>query len=145
MSPSASPRHRVSVLRGLLHALGVIVGWLLFALFWWLVLARPWESRDLWLLIVGSLVLLPIITAIWVVHNVALFRRRGPRRSVPAVDPVFDRDSLNRPLVADWALLRATQEVTIAFDGAAKRYSITAAAGVTGNTDRSATAPMPAP
>jgi hypothetical protein len=126
VSQAEVPRRRVSVPRGLVHALGVIIGWLVFALFWWLVLARPWESRDLWLLIVGSLVLLPIITAIWVVHNVALFRRRGPRRSVPAVDPQFERDSLDRPLIADWSLVRTAQQVTIAHDGAAKRYSVTA-------------------
>lgn len=127
MSTSGSPRRRVTAWRALLHAVGIVLGWALFVWFWVLVASRPWASRDLWLLITGSLILLPLLTGVWVAHNVALFRRLGPRRSVPLVQASFERDALGRPLVADWPALRDAPEVVVEVVGSRKHYVATGA------------------
>ena len=124
MSPP--DRTRPAGLRSPLHAVGhvvlVVLGWAGFAWLWSLVLGRPWESADLRRLIVGTLVVAPVLTVAWIVHNVGIYRRRGPRRSVPAVAWRYERDYNGREVAADFAALRDARTVVIDVDGGRKRY-----------------------
>ncbi|HWS75014.1 MAG TPA: hypothetical protein VN324_07725, partial [Quisquiliibacterium sp.] len=76
-------RQRATTLRGwpqrLVHVAAVLAGWGLFVWGWHEVLGRPWESRALWWLIAGSLVVLPTFTVAWILHNVGINRRKGAR------------------------------------------------------------------
>ena len=106
----------------LAHAIGVVGGWALFAWAWHDVASKPWDTESLWLLIVGSLLAAPAITAAWVLHNLAIYRRKGPRRGVPAVDARYDRDFNGREVKADWQALSSARFVVVELHGAEKRY-----------------------
>lgn len=123
-SASQAPRgHRArTTLKKLAHLLMVVLGWVGFAWMWSLVAARPWESQRLLWLIVGSLVLMPLITGAWVWHNRALSRRKGERLTTIVADMSYARDWHGRAVQADWAALRRSRVVLVDVDGAHKRF-----------------------
>lgn len=103
----------------------------MFIAVWWLVWrhfpAQTDPVTDLLWLGVFSL-LTTLITALWVLHNISLYRRKGPRRSVPSAFWDYSHDVAGRPVDADFDALRTAQVVTIELDGAPgherKRYAI---------------------
>lgn len=117
--------------RGLGHALGqaliVAFGWIGFVWLWWLVAERPWETRGLVWLIGGSLIVMPVLTLYWVWHNRSIYRRKGPRRAVAAVDESYLRDWNGREVQADWPMLRHARSITVQVGDEAKRYQLGAA------------------
>lgn len=122
MSP-APHRHRAyELIRKLAHLLVVVIGWVGFVWLWWLVAARPWDSQGLTWLILGSLLVVPLITAAWVLHNRSIHRRKGERRAVATVDMGYAHDWHGRTVQADWAVLRRSRAVIIEVDGEHKRY-----------------------
>lgn len=84
--------------RRLLHLLIALAGWALFLWWWWLVLGRtdPQEVRFTGIFILATLVLCVVMTGLWAAHNVAIFKRRGPRKRVRDVTYDFSRDRLGR-------------------------------------------------
>jgi hypothetical protein len=119
-------RLRATPLRGwlqrLLHAVAVIGGWVLFAWGWSEVLGRPWDTRVLWWLIVGSFLILPLATSVWILHNVGIFHRKGPRTGVPTVDETYRQDWNRREVCADFQALASARIVVIDLDGERKIY-----------------------
>lgn len=129
--PDPSPagvkrREGANPLRGwpqrVMHLLVVLAGWGLFFWGWHEVLGRPWDSRPLWWLILGSLVLLPLLTAAWILHNVGIHRRKGPRTGVRAVDESYRADWNGRPVKAQWGELANARLVVIQIEGEHKVY-----------------------
>jgi hypothetical protein len=119
----APRRHRAHDLaRKLAHLLVVVLGWVGFVWMWGLVAARPWESQRLLWLIVGSLLTLPLLTALWVMHNRSIHRRKGERQAVAAVDMDYVHDWHGRSVQADWVMLRRSRVVLVEVDGEHKRY-----------------------
>jgi hypothetical protein len=117
------PRHRtLAGLRRLIHLLLVPLGWIGFAWMWVLVAAQPWESQRLVWLIVGSLVILPVLTFAWILHNRSIHRRKGERRAVATADMTYTHDWHGRSVHAEWALLQRCRFVVISVDGAHKQY-----------------------
>ncbi len=96
------------------HLILVVFGWCLFGGFWWFVLLQ--ESHALtniiWLLS-GALVLLPIITLYWVMHNRRIYARKGPRRQVKVVETEYAQDWVGRPVRAQFDQLRLARLITI--------------------------------
>lgn len=120
---AAAPQRPARPLRTLLHLLLLVAGWAGFVWMWLLVATRPWESDRLLWLILGALVLVPLATGLWVVHNRSLYRRKGERRAVPVVDKPYRRDWRGRPVLADWAAMAVSPVVTIVVDeDGRKRY-----------------------
>lgn len=111
-----------SAKREILQVLIVALGWIGFVWLWVLVGRQTWETSRLIWLIVGSLVVLPVLTLGWVIHNRAIFRRKGERRGVPATDFSYRTDWHGRRVDADWDALRASRFVTISVEGAVKAY-----------------------
>jgi hypothetical protein len=109
-------------LRTAIHLLVVVIGWVGFVWMWLLVAARPWESQRLVWLILGSLLVLPLITGAWVLHNRSIHRRKGDRRAVPVVEAAYTHDWHGRSVQADWAVLQRCRIVLISPDAAHKRY-----------------------
>jgi hypothetical protein len=105
------------------HALLILLGWLVFAGFWWHVLAtQRIDPRDVFLLIAGSLLIVPAVTLSWVVHNRNIHRRKGPRTRVRQVEEAYAQDWAGSPIHADWAALKRARVVTIQVDGAGKHF-----------------------
>lgn len=100
-----------------LHLLLVATGWIGFAWLWFLVAQRPWEVERLVWLVLGSFIFAPALTALWVWHNRAIYRRKGERRAVPErQNDGYRRDWTGRPVRADWAALAMSPVVTIQID-----------------------------
>jgi hypothetical protein len=109
-------------LRRLAHLLVIALGWVGFAWMWLLVAARPWESQRLIWLIVGSLLVVPLLTGAWVLHNRSIHRRKGERQAVAKADASYAHDWHGRVVQADWAVLRHSCVVLVSVDGAHKLY-----------------------
>jgi hypothetical protein len=76
-----------------------VLGWLAFALCWWLVLRR--DPRTWWRELavpLASLAFVGNLTLLWVRHNLSIFQRKGPRRGLPSVERPWTTDTLGRPL-----------------------------------------------
>jgi hypothetical protein len=121
-SPPPASARPLGPLNKLVHLLVVVLGWVGFAWMWVLVSARPWESERLVWLIVGSLVLVPILTAAWVMHNSAIHRRKGERQAVAAADLSYEHDWHGRAVQADWTTLRRSRVVLVSVDGQRKIF-----------------------
>lgn len=105
----------------------VAAGWAGFVWLWLLVGRGNWDSRALVWVIVGSLIVLPLLTAGWILHNRWLYRRKGERRRVVVADLGYARDWYGRAVQADWPRLQAANRVTIDVQGETKRYRAGAA------------------
>lgn len=111
------PAQAPGAARWALHVLLAAVGWAGFVWLWLLVAQRPWESQRLVWLVLGSFLLAPLVTALWVWHNRAIHRRKGERRAVPAPrNGMYRRDWAGRKVRADWAALAVSPVVTIQID-----------------------------
>lgn len=114
--------------RAVLHVLIVLFGWAVFVWFWVIVMGQAGSRADLWLLLVVSVLLFPVLTVAWVLHNLALYQRKGPRRNVPQVDVSYEVDFYGRRIEADWKRLAGQPRINIQIEGQVKRY-VPAAAG----------------
>jgi hypothetical protein len=106
----------------LTHLLLVVIGWVGFVWLWLLVGTRPWDWQGLIWLIVGSILVLPVLTGAWVLHNRAIHRRKGERLSVARVDMSYVRDWHGCEVQADWDGLRRCAHVVVQVHDGCKRY-----------------------
>ncbi|MBM5810469.1 MAG: hypothetical protein FJ191_00670 [Gammaproteobacteria bacterium] len=90
-----------------------------------------WPRRLLHLV---TLIAAPALTGAWILHNLNLYRRKGPRLGAPVVRIDYSRDWNGRAVEADWERLREASVVTVSVDGERKRY-------VTDRPDPTATRP----
>jgi hypothetical protein len=122
MTEREPPSRIRTSLRRLAHLLGVVVGWVGFVWLWMLVATRPWESQRLMWLMLGSLLVAPLLTGAWVLHNRSLYRRKGERQAVSVVDMGYAHDWHGRQVQADWATLCRSRMVLVSIDGERKLY-----------------------
>lgn len=105
-------------LSGPLHVLGhillVLIGWGIFSGFWWLTLVRQsYDTANLTLLVAGALIVAPLMTLYWVLHNRRIYARKGPRRQAQTIAECYDRDWSGRPVRARFDRLRQSRLVVI--------------------------------
>lgn len=106
----------------LMHLAALAVGWGLFFWGWHDVLGQHWNTTALVWLIAASLVLLPVVTVGWVLHNVKIHRRKGPRTGVRKVDETYRHDWNGREIAADFAALARASVVVVDVEGKRKVY-----------------------
>ena len=96
------------------HVFLVLFGWGLFGGFWWTVLQQETSSLSniVWL-VACALVLLPVITLYWVLHNRGIYDRKGPRRHVHVVETKYAQDWAGRPVRAEFDQLKQARLITI--------------------------------
>lgn len=105
-------------------ALAIAAGWAVFFWSWVRVLQRTSISTLAW----GVLVLVVItavvvsITVWWITHNLRIYRRKGPRRSVPVAMPEYRTDFVGRDLHGDWMMLRRSSVVLVGVDEEGKHF-----------------------
>lgn len=102
--PASAPAKREPLqaepARRALHTVLAIAGWVMFAYWWWLVFRRvnPTEVRyTLWFIAI-ALALIVLVTTLWALHNLRVFRRLGPRTKLREVREDFSRDVVGRPV-----------------------------------------------
>lgn len=85
-------------IRGMFHAAVAAFCWGLFVYWWRSVLPGiPRHDAVAALVLVGLTVLATtLLTLAWVRHNLGIFRRKGPRKTLPAVSEALEFDSLGR-------------------------------------------------
>lgn len=98
--PHAREPIQAGPVRSAFHALVVFGGWVLFVYWWWLVYQRvsPAEIRFTMWFIALSLVAIVLVTMLWAVHNVRLFRGKTARTNVRAVHQDSSHDTIGRPV-----------------------------------------------
>ena len=106
------------------HVLFVILGWVIFIWFWSLVSAQPWDSTPIMLLIVGSLIVSPLVTLYWIFHNMGIYKKKGPRKGMADVKPIYDADWSGREITADWEALAKARVIVIEIDEFGKNYRV---------------------
>ena len=93
---------------------GAVLGWAALGWAWWRVAERGQLPT-------AGMVLTPVLLALatyavtswWVRHNLAIYRRKGPRRSVPGAAWPYLTDRRGRMLRMDRAEVRAAREVVV--------------------------------
>jgi hypothetical protein len=87
--------------RSLFHYLLLLPLWVGFFWGWWFILFQ-WPRAEL----IASFRLLAfcgsicgIVITLWIRHNIAIFKRKGPRREATQITMTFTSDALGRPLV----------------------------------------------
>lgn len=118
----AGPTPLGSVGRAAVHLVGIAFGWALFVFGWFRVAARPWDAHELWVLIVASAIMLPTLTAIWIAHNLALYRGRHRRRAPALVESRYEVDWAGHPVQADWSTLAHADRIWIDLEAGVKQY-----------------------
>lgn len=78
-------------------------------------------SNIVWLL-TSALVLLPIITLYWVLHNRGIYARKGPRQQVQIVEIPYEQDWAGRPVHAQFDQLKQAHLITIESTAEEKRF-----------------------
>lgn len=87
-------------LRGTFHALVSILAWILFV-YWWKQVTPQISPKDAVvsaLTILLTAIVISVLTLLWVRHNIAIFRRKGPRKALPSVSEERDADHLGRTI-----------------------------------------------
>ena len=125
-----SPRYRARRTSGVRNTIGIgigaVVGWPGLAWCWWLVIADG-DAPTATMLSVPLLLaaVTVVLTTLWVRHNLAIHRRKGPRRAVPVAPYPYLTDRRGRPLHFDDAHMRSARHVVVGVgaDGA-KHYGV---------------------
>jgi hypothetical protein len=92
-----------------------LLGWGAFVIGWWRVFARttrPFSAGAI-VLLAGCTIAILVATVLWVQHNKAIYRRRGPRTSVPVVHHEYTHDRLGRPISLDRPSIRGAREIVL--------------------------------
>ncbi|MBM4116909.1 hypothetical protein FJ251_04075 [bacterium] len=113
------------MIRRIAHILFAGASWILFVNYWILVLGQPMSSglRAALGFIVISLVLVPLLVYLWILHNLRLARQKRRRRTRRDPGEDFREDFLGRSLAgSDLRTLQAARELIIELEGERKRY-----------------------
>jgi len=126
VTPPPDPRTEAGPVRRALHLTVAGVGWVVFAWWWWLVIRRTSGAEVAFTMtfLALSLVVVVVVTALWVVHNVGIFRRKGARRTVREriSDPLHDTLGRDLKMRVGREALHESPVVRITLDGERKTY-----------------------
>ena len=113
-----------STSRDLVHGVFLVGAWALILVLWVRVLRGT--SPDVLLLAGGSVLVCGIgsvaATRVWIAHNVAIHRRKGPRGAVPEVALEYVHDGVGRAVAAAWPDVRAAGIVVVCASPARKVF-----------------------
>jgi hypothetical protein len=112
--------------KGKVQWLAILGGWLVFGWSWMRVARETSPDTVLWGVgAIGAITVLVIATtAWWIVHNIRIYKKKGPRRSVPIAMPGYRQDFLGRELDGDWSLLRRSSVVVVLAEDGRKRFAL---------------------
>ena len=100
-----------------------VLGWALFAAGWWLTISRGRVvSSHVLLALPLAAVVVMAVTGAWIRHNRAIFRRKGPRRSIPPSDFDWRFDRLGRIVLADDERIGSARVTVVSVSDSFKRF-----------------------
>lgn len=109
--------------RRLLHVVANLAGWMLFAYLWFrVILYYTWDTRTLVAVLILFSVGIPFVTLYWVLHNVRIFKVKGPRTGVPAIEEKYDSDWQGTPVIANWPAMREARGISVDIQHGAKMF-----------------------
>jgi len=126
--PSAHvrPPTEASAGRRVFHTVIALAGWALFFYWWSVVFAHTSfsEVRFTVIFVLLSLVATIAITGLWVFHNLAIFKRKGPRTAVREATLDYSHDPLGRPVTFESTpgALRTAPAVRVRIDANGKSF-----------------------
>ena len=94
--------------------LGALLGWPGLGWCWWLVI-RDGDAPTPTMVAAPAVLAVAtvVVTTWWIRHNLAIHRRKGPRRKVPVAAFPYLSDRRGRPLRLDRAHLGPAREVVV--------------------------------
>ena len=116
-------RPRLTI-KGIFHAFLVVLTWILFVYWWNQVIPQiTVEDASMAFLVIFLTVLATsVLTLLWVRHNIGIFRRKGPRKNLPAVSEHRDTDYLGRSLEhPGYDFLKRSPVVVVSREGDKKK------------------------
>ncbi len=118
------PRSGTSI-RALVQLVLVGIGWCLFLWAWVSVMRfTALETVVATIVLLAALaVVIEAINLLWIWHNVNIFKKKGPRKSVPQVRYESQWDFLGRQQAADWQKLRGEALIIVGFDDKRKIFT----------------------
>ena len=98
--------------------------WIGFVLLWWKVLRNTLPDQFVFLLayFVSALIVYGTVVAFWILHNLRIYRVKGPRKNTRHLTCDLSHDYLNRTLVID-VRLQEEQDIVVDLAEGAKRYT----------------------
>ena len=86
--------------KGTLHALIAVLTWILFIAWWNQVIPQTstGDASVAFFVIFLTILICSVLTLLWVRYNVGIFRRKGPRKTLPSVSEECEADHLGRRL-----------------------------------------------
>jgi hypothetical protein len=116
-----------ATIKGIFHTFLAVMTWLLF-LYWWNQVIPKISVEDAsvaFLVIFLTLLITSVLTLLWVRHNLGIFRRKGPRKGLPAVSEEILSDSLGRTLdLPGYDSLKSAPVVFISREDDRKRFDL---------------------
>jgi hypothetical protein len=112
-------------IRALVQLVLVVIGWCLFLWAWVSVMRfTALETVVATIVLLAALaVVIEAINLLWIRHNINIFKKKGPRKSVPQVRYESQRDFLGRRQVADWQNLRGEALIIVGFNDERKIFT----------------------
>jgi hypothetical protein len=122
-SAPALPRHGVRP--SACETAAVLVAWGFFALAWVKVILEEGFSRVPFTLLVLLVVTVTVLssTALWIRHNIGIYRRKGPRRAAPSIAVEGETDFLGNRLIGKWDELSTVRVIRITTSGGLKTFA----------------------
>jgi hypothetical protein len=97
-----NPSHTASrmTFKGTFHALIAVLTWILFIAWWNQVIPQitTEDASVAFFVIFLTILICSVLTLLWVRYNVGIFRRKGPRKTLPSVSEECEADHLGRRL-----------------------------------------------
>lgn len=118
--PLASLGHRI------IHALAIGGGWFIYFWLWWRVIYVYGQGLSplVALFLVITIIVVPTITLIWILHNVRIFKRKGMRQGRTTADDSYASDWKGRRVTADWIDMKQASSIVISVSGNDKQYEV---------------------
>jgi hypothetical protein len=100
--------------------------WLLFVAMWYRVywITTIGDVKDAVAYLAGITAAYSVLVTAWVLHNIAIYRRKGPRREVRTLDFSSIHDRLGSYIIAPTDI-RLKQAITVSVAGGQKVFSET--------------------
>lgn len=119
-SPTTLPAGRAlgperSSRRDVWHLAFLVMPWALVGWLWWRVGQTTTADQLVWaavMVVAIAAVSLPLNFA-WILYNVRIARRKGPRQGRTAPDFDYRTDWARRPVVADWPAVRTAATIVV--------------------------------